>query len=215
MKKKIKTTNWPRWMQNQLLNRGITHQRVLNAIAETPRKLFVAPDDSALAEEDIPIKIGENQTISQPYVVALTLQETNPQSYEKILEIGAGSGWQAALLGKLSQKVHTLEIRPKLFSQAKINLLKLQCHNVHLHLADGKLGWKNAAKYDVIISAACVPKIPTAWTEQLCPNGRLLAPVGNTHSQQLWLLKKMPDGSIKHKILTEVKFVPLVSPTEL
>ena len=216
MNKKISQTKkvWPAWMERQLVKRGIYDERVLQVFDEMPRQHFVQQVDRGLAQEDMPLQIGEGQTVSQPYVVALTLQAASPAAHEKALEIGAGSGWQAALLGRLCREVHALEVRTKLFLQAKLRMESLGCDNVTLHLADGRKGWPAAAPYDVIISAACTAEVPAEWLKQLRPGGRLVLPLGNKQRQHLLLLKNQSDGSIKRTVLASVRFVSLVSPQQ-
>ena len=196
---------------DRLRDKGIKDVRVLEAMRSLPRHLFVDEALASRAYEDDALPIGYKQTISQPYIVArmteAVLAESQP---EKVLEIGTGSGYQAALLAKLVKDVYTVERIKPLYQQAKKLFINLGMRNVHCKLSDGTWGWENYAPYDAIIVTAAAPEIPKALIEQLADDGRLIIPVGGQDgAQQLLTLKQTPQGVIQEK-LEDVLFVPLV-----
>lgn len=196
---------------DRLRDKGIKDVRVLEAMRSLPRHLFVDEALASRAYEDDALPIGYKQTISQPYIVArmteAVLAESQP---EKVLEIGTGSGYQAALLAKLVKDVYTVERIKPLYQQAKKLFINLGMRNVHCKLTDGTWGWENYAPYDAIIVTAAAPEIPKALLEQLADDGRLIIPVGGQDgAQQLLTLKQTPQGVIQEK-LEDVLFVPLV-----
>lgn len=196
-------------VKSQLAGRGIKDERLLAAIRSVPRHLFVPVAERAQAYEDSPLPIGLGQTISQPYIVAYMLQALNLTSSEKVLEIGTGSGYQAALLGRLAKEVHTVERFPDLAEQAKYVLSQFDYPNVHVYNVDGSAGLPRYAPYDAIIVAAGAPVVPQPLLDQLTPNGRLLLPVGEQGHQvlQLWTRN---DDKFDREDLVPVAFVPLI-----
>ena len=196
---------------DRLRDKGIKDVRVLEAMRSLPRHLFVDEALASRAYEDDALPIGYKQTISQPYIVArmteAVLAESQP---EKVLEIGTGSGYQAAFLAKLVKDVYTVERIKPLYQQAKKLFINLGMRNVHCKLSDGTWGWESYAPYDAIIVTAAAPEIPKALLEQLADDGRLIIPVGGQDgAQQLLTLKQTPQGVIQEK-LEDVLFVPLV-----
>jgi protein-L-isoaspartate(D-aspartate) O-methyltransferase len=176
---------------------------------EVPRHLFVPEACQALAYEDQPLPIGHGQTISQPYIVALMLQALDLDGHEHALEVGTGSGYQAALLGKLVEHVYTVEIIPELAQSARMLLNQLQYHNVEVVAANGSIGWRAGAPYDAIIVAAASPCVPFSLTEQLQDGGRLVIPVGALYEQKLLRIWKR-GATLETEDLGECAFVPLV-----
>src|SRR5262245_14462492 len=174
-----------RMVEEQLRNRGIIDQRVLTAMEEVPRHLFVPQESRDLAYEDRPLPIGQGQTISQPYIVALMLQALELTGDENALEVGTGSGYQAALLGRLVNHVCTVEILPQLAESARVLLKQLQIDNVEVVAVNGSIGWKAGAPYNAIIAAAASPLVPPSLVEQLKDDGRLVLPVGPLYEQRL------------------------------
>ena len=196
---------------DRLRSKGIKSVRVLEAMRSLPRHLFVDEALASRAYEDDALPIGYKQTISQPYIVArmteALLAEGTP---DKVLEIGTGSGYQAALLAKLVKDVYTVERIKPLYQQTKKLIINLGLRNVHCKLSDGTWGWGNYAPFDAIIVTAAAPEIPNSLIEQLAVNARLIIPVGGQDgSQQLLTLKQTPQGVIQEK-LEDVLFVPLV-----
>lgn len=198
-----------RMVEEQLEKRGIADQRVLRAMQEVPRHLFVPEAYRASAYEDCPLPIGQGQTISQPYIVALMLEALELSGHERVLEVGTGSGYQAALLGQLAQHVTTVEIIPELAQSARELLNRLAYHTVEVVAANGSIGWKAKAPYDAIIVAAASPLVPPSLIEQLKEGGRLLLPVGPRHEQHLLRVRKRGGIAITED-LGECAFVPLV-----
>ena len=194
----------------QLERRGIHDLRVLEAMRIVPRHLFVPVDYREQAYEDTPLPIGHEQTISQPYMVAVMLAALELQGRERVLEIGTGSGYQAALLGRLAQQVYTVEIIPELGQRARATLSQLGYENVEVIAANGSIGWKAAAPYDAIIVAAASPTVPPPLVAQLKEGGRLLLPVGNLWDQTLLRVRKRQGGEIQTENLGSCTFVPLI-----
>ena len=183
--------------------------RVITALRKVPRHRFVPEDSAAAAYYNRPLPIGSGQTISQPFIVALMTDLLEPQPQHKVLEIGTGSGYQAAVLAELVDEVHSIEIIETLGAAARKRLLKLLYFNVHVHIGDGYWGWKQAAPYDSIIVTAASEKVPPALLEQLKPGGRLVIPIGPKHGfQQLVLVEKSSDGLITQQNILPVQFVP-------
>ncbi len=198
-----------RMVEEQLKARGIRDQRVLRAMEAVPRHLFVRPEDQEWAYADGPLPIGYGQTISQPYIVARMTELLGLKGDEKVLEIGTGSGYQAAILAHLAREVHTVERIPELVEMARQRLTKLGLTNVHVHHGDGTLGWSEAAPYDAILVTAAAPKVPEPLLEQLAEGGRLVAPVGSRGLQ--YLERWIREGQTFHRERFEpVAFVPLI-----
>lgn len=198
-----------RMVEEQLQNRGIRDQRVLAAMRAVPRHLFVPDQHRAEAYEDMPLPIGHHQTISQPYIVALMLEALQLTGTERVLEVGTGSGYQAALLGKLAVQVYTVEIIPELAQGARRVLTRLGSTNVAVVAANGSIGWQAGAPYDAIIVAAASPTVPQPLVEQMQEGGRLVLPVGDLYSQALLRVRKQ-DGTVLSEDLGGCAFVPLV-----
>lgn len=196
-------------VEEQLAGRGIRDERVLAAMRSVPRHLFVAEAEHAQAYEDTPLPIGQGQTISQPYIVAYMLQTLHLKAGERVLEIGTGSGYQAALLGELAKEVHTVERFADLAEEAQRVLAQLGYQNVRVRHADGSAGLPDYAPYDAIIVAAGAPTVPQPLLAQLAPGGRLLLPVGEPGHQVLQLWTRSGD-EFDREDLVPVAFVPLV-----
>lgn len=199
-----------RMVQEQLEARGITDTRVLAAFRRVPRHLFVSPELQSHAYEDHPLPIGQGQTISQPLMIALMLQLAHLHGTENVLEIGAGSGYQAALLGELAAKVTTIERLPELAESARSILQELEYHNVSVVVGDGSEGYPPNAPFDCILAAASSPQVPPALIEQLAPEGRLLIPVGLTNDQTLLLITRDAEGKTSTQSHGWCSFVPLI-----
>ncbi|MGH7905364.1 MAG: protein-L-isoaspartate(D-aspartate) O-methyltransferase [Candidatus Binataceae bacterium] len=195
-----------RMVAEQLVRRGITDQRVLNAMRTTPRHRFVAPEYAEHAYEDGPLPIGAEQTISQPYMVALMTEVAKLSGGERVLEIGAGSGYQTAVLAQLCRTVFSIEYIPALYEKARANLSAIGLDNVRLRCGDGSKGWPEEAPFDVVIVTAAMPGIPRPLLEQLAPEGRLIAPVGEDELQTLVRISKR-DGSWREDYFGECRFV--------
>ena len=189
-------------------SRDITHPRVLQAMLNTPRHLFIPDPLRAEAYHDTALPIGHGQTISQPYIVALMTQALDPQPHHRVLEIGTGSGYQAAILAPLVAEIHTLETIPALAQRAADTLTAQDIQNVHVHPADGQAGWLPAAPYDAILITCATPRIPPALPPQLANSGRLILPLGAHDHQQLTLLEKLANRQTQTP-LCPVRFVPL------
>lgn len=186
---------------------------VLSVMARVPRHEFVPESGQALAYEDMPLPIGHGQTISQPYIVALMTAQLNPQNTDRVLEIGTGSGYQAAVLAKLVAEVFTIEIVKPLAERAAATLRRLGCDNVQVRLGDGSSGWPEAAPFDAVIVTCAPQAVPPALVEQLKEGGRLIIPVGSIGSQELFLLEKQGGRLIEQSRLP-VRFVPMTGRTE-
>jgi len=196
-------------LARELSARGITDQRVLEAIASLDRRLFVPSKERLLATMDQPLPIGHGQTISQPYVVAFMSQALAIQPGERVLEIGTGSGYQAAVLALLGADLYSIEIVPELAAQARERLRQIGLEQIHLRQGDGSSGWKEAAPFDAIVLTAAPPRVPEALLEQLRPGGRLLAPVGSQEGvQHLVMVRRTPEGGAVERLLA-VRFVPM------
>jgi protein-L-isoaspartate(D-aspartate) O-methyltransferase len=196
-------------VESQLVPRGIRDERVLDAMRRVPRHLFVDELIRHSAYDDMALPIGEGQTISQPYMVAVMTELLELEGREKILEIGTGSGYQAAILSELAKEVWTIERIAVLTERAKEIFVSLGCENIRLKTGDGTLGWPEEAPYDRIIITAASPKIPDPLMDQLAVNGILLAPVGSRYSQQLLKIRKTTQG-VTEEYHTPCVFVPLI-----
>jgi protein-L-isoaspartate(D-aspartate) O-methyltransferase len=200
-----------RMVAEQLKPRGIHDARVLEAMRTVPREAFVHPQHRRLAYDDAPLPIPGGQTISQPFVVALMCQALQLQPEYRVLEIGTGSGYAAAVLSRLAAEVHTVERLPILVEFARGNLARLGYDNVHVHLGDGTLGWPANAPYQGTAVAAGGPKIPGALREQLAVGGRLVIPIGDRpRSQRLVRLVRKDKGRFAQDTISYVRFVPLI-----
>jgi protein-L-isoaspartate(D-aspartate) O-methyltransferase len=196
-------------VQRQLRGRGITNERVLQAIEEVPREMFMPSERRDEAYADHPVPIGAGQTISQPYVVALTLEELDPQPSDKVLDVGTGSGYQTALLTKLCKQVCAVEVVEELSERAAALLSRLNVDNVKFRIGDGTLGWPEEAPFDRIVCGAGGPDVPPAWVEQLAEGGRIVMPVGSEHSQTLTAIDRV-QGKIRQRPICDVRFVKLI-----
>lgn len=200
-----------RMVREQMESRDIRNREVLRAIRAVPRHLFVPPNLRSMAYADHPVPIGYSQTISQPYIVALMTQMLEPEKGHKALEIGTGSGYQAAVLSPLVKQVYTIEIVPELARSAGALLMQLGCKNVTVRQGDGYRGWPEEAPFDRIILTAAPPEVPQALLDQLKPGGRLVAPVGGSvFDQELVVIDKGADGKIHRNPGIPVRFVPMV-----
>lgn len=187
----------------------IKDERVLTAMLRVPRELFVSLAYQQAAYEDRPLPIGQGQTVSQPLIVAMMIEALELRGEEKVLEIGTGSGYQAAILGELARLVVTIERHCQLADNAREVLLKLGYTNIEIHLAEKQLGWRQGAPYDAIIVAAGAPRVPQELLDQLCDGGRLVIPVGSRYEQDLLKVTKQDDGrSIEN--LGPCRWVPLI-----
>lgn len=193
---------------SQLVGRGIEDKGVLRAMSEVPRHLFVSEDLRRLAYGDFPLPIGHGQTISQPYIVAFMTEVIHPERNHRVLEIGTGSGYQAAVLAELVASVHTIEIIPELAHSAKNRLEKLGYTNVETREGDGYHGWPEAAPFDAIVVTAAAEFIPPPLLQQLREGGMMIIPVGSPfHVQHLMLVHKEQDRITTRKLMP-VRFVP-------
>jgi protein-L-isoaspartate(D-aspartate) O-methyltransferase len=196
-------------VEEQLQGLGITDERVLAAMGEVPRHRFVPEYLTVLAYQDRALPIGFDQTISQPYMVALMLEALELTGTERVLEVGAGSGYQAALLGLLAREVYAVEIIPGLTESARRVIQRLGYDNVKVILANGSLGFEEAAPYDAIVVAAGAPEVPEALVEQLAEGGRLVIPVGDRSGQTVLRIRKS-GGRTHTERITPCIFVPLI-----
>jgi len=198
-----------RMLEQQLKPRGIKDERVLAAMGKVPREEFVPADVRPSAYEDGPLPIGYDQTISQPYVVAFMTEQLRPKRSDRVLEIGSGSGYQAAILGELVAEVYTIEIVEPLAKSAEATLQRLGYNNVHIKVGDGYKGWPEEAPFDAIIVTCAPEKVPQPLVDQLKDGGRMVIPVGERFAQQLYLLEKK-NGQLKESITLPVRFVPML-----
>ena len=197
-----------RMVEEQLRRRDIHDPQVLEAMGCVPREKFIDPEYARMAYSDGPLPIGEGQTISQPYIVALMTQMLKLKGDENVLEVGTGSGYQAAILGQIAREVHTIERHASLASQAERVLAELSLANVQVHVGDGSLGWPANAPYQAIIVTAAAPHTPQPLLEQLDEGGRLVIPVGSPGNQILELWERQ-GAKYSHEQSLPVAFVPL------
>ena len=199
-----------RMVERQLAGRGIDDARVLAAMAKVPRHRFVPEGAAAQAYLDQPLPIGHDQTISQPYIVALMTQLARVGPEDRVLEVGTGSGYQAAVLGEIAGAVYTIEIVAPLAGQAARVLEELGYARVRVRTGDGYAGWPEHAPYDAILVTAAPERVPAPLLAQLRPGGRLVIPVGPVHAvQELRVIEKQDDGRLRERVVTPVRFVPL------
>lgn len=198
-------------VRTQLQMRGIKSPAVLQRMAEVPRHRFVPESVRRHAYEDRALAIGHAATISQPYIVALMTELLDPKPWQKALEIGAGSGYQAAILAGMVRQVYSIEVVDELAQRARTTLKEMQYNNVVVRAGDGYKGWPEQAPFDRIIVTAAPPEIPEALIRQLAPGGRLVSPEGDSpHTQTLIIIDKLADGSVKRSTSIPVVFVPMV-----
>ena len=200
-------------VDQQLKPRGIKDERVLSAMAKVPREEFVPPNERAEAYQDGPLPLGYDQTISQPYIVAFMTEQLQPKEGDRVLEVGTGSGYQAAILGELVADVYTIEIVEPLAKTAEATLQRLGYKNVHLKVGDGYKGWPEQAPFDAIIVTCAPDKVPQPLIDQLKDGGRMVIPVGERFAQQLYLLEKK-NGQLKESATLPVRFVPMLRSKE-
>jgi protein-L-isoaspartate(D-aspartate) O-methyltransferase len=193
----------------QLAGRDITDRRVLAAMEKVPRHLFVPPPYRDQAYEDYPLPIGEGQTISQPYIVALMTQTLGLAGGEKVLEVGTGSGYQAAVLAELKVRVFTIDINPDLAERARQTLRELDYRDVEVRSGDGFFGWPEEAPFDAIIVTCAAPRIPQPLAVQLKEGGRLIIPLGDAGSFQVLTLATKRGGQLRTREVSGVRFVPM------
>ena len=197
-------------VMDQIARRGVSDARVLAAMRSVPRHLFVAPGEEPHAYDDSPLSIGHGQTISQPYIVALMTELVRPRADDRALEIGTGSGYQAAVLSRVVGTVYTIEIVEALARAAEQRLKALDYRNVVVRAGDGYAGWPERAPFDVIVVTAAPDHVPQPLVEQLKPGGRMVIPVGSLYEgQDLELIEKDLSGAISTRQITPVRFVPL------
>jgi len=193
----------------QLRARGIRDPRVLSAMAHVPRHEFVAEESRSQSYGDHPLPIGEGQTLSQPYIVALTLEALALTGSEIVLEVGTGSGYQTALLAELAQHVYSIERHKSLAHSAQATLVRLGYQNVDVFVGDGSQGLPGRAPFDAIVVSAAAPRVPQPLFEQLREQGRMVIPVGPADAQELQLVEKREGGAVV-RILEGCRFVPLI-----
>ncbi|MFY9823757.1 MAG: protein-L-isoaspartate(D-aspartate) O-methyltransferase [Thermoanaerobaculia bacterium] len=197
-----------RMVDEQIQSRGVTDPQVLAAMRAVPRHLFVPTGERLAAYEDHPLAIGSGQTISQPYMVALMTSLLGVHPGQRVLEVGTGSGYQAAVLSHLVREVYSIEIRAPLGRRARSTLAALGYHNIQLRIGDGYQGWPSAAPFDAIVVTAAPPRIPDPLLAQLKAGGRMVIPVG-TARQDLLVLTKRADGGFDTTTVMPVLFVPM------
>lgn len=193
----------------QLAGRGITDERVLEAMGRVPRELFVAERDQRKAYRDMPLRIGFGQTISQPYMVAVICQAAGVQKGDRVLDIGTGSGYQAAVLAELGAAVYTVERIRELAERARERLAAAGYEDVDVHVGDGSLGLPEQGPYDAIVVAAAAPAMPESLYKELRERGRLVVPVGGQEGQRLEVIVRSPEGPAVARSVP-CRFVPLV-----
>ena len=202
-----------RMVETQIVARGVRDARVLAAMRQVPRHLFVDAKEGAQAYEDHPLPIAGNQTISQPYIVALMTELADLTPSEKVLEIGTGSGYQSAVLSRLAREVYSIEIVPELARASAERLRQLGYSNVTVREGDGYRGWAEHAPFDAILVTAAPDRIPQPLLDQLAPGGRMVIPVGSFF-QELKVLSKDKNGNITEKDILPVRFVPMTGEIE-
>jgi len=199
-----------RMVRVQIAGHGIHNQDVLSAMRKVPRHFFVPSGAREYAYVDSPVRIGNGQTISQPYIVALMTELLDVRSSHKVLDVGTGSGYQAAILGELAGEVHSIERHAELAKRAADQLTALEYRNVYVHIGDGTLGYIPESPYDRILVAAAAPYVPEPLLSQLRIHGRLILPVGSRYSQQLEVWERLGEETYDKKVNIPVVFVPLI-----
>ena len=197
-------------VETQLVRRGISDIRVLDAMRTVPRHRFVPADLVDQAYADHPLSIGCDQTISQPYIVAYMIEHLRLDADSRVLEVGAGCGYQAAVLAQLVKQVYAIDIVSELATRAAATLAALEIQNVVVGTRDGREGWPDHAPFDAIVVAAAARAVPPALVAQLVPGGRLILPLGEEAFQTLYLIEKGPAARVTERVLIDVRFVPLV-----
>src|SRR5437868_12107498 len=200
-------------VERQLMTRGINDQRVLAAMAKVPREEFVTQEARSASYEDGPLPIGYGQTISQPYVVAFMTEQLRPKPSDRVLEVGTGSGYQAAILAELVSDVYSIEIVEPLAKDAEATLQRLGYKNVHVKVGDGYKGWPEEAPFNAVIVTCAPEKVPQSLVEQLKDDGRMVIPVGEQFAQQLYVLETK-NGQLKESVTLPVRFVPMTREAE-
>ncbi|MBP7868010.1 MAG: protein-L-isoaspartate(D-aspartate) O-methyltransferase [Acidobacteria bacterium] len=204
-----------RMVERQIRARGVRDERVLEAMESVPRECFVPPGTEGEAYADHPLPIGLGQTISQPYIVAYMTEEARIRPADRVLEIGTGSGYQAAVLSRVAAEVFTVECLPDHARAAASLLARLGCANVSCREGDGRQGWPERAPFDAILVTAAAEGPPPALVEQLAPGGRMIIPLGGCYgAQYLCRLRRTDAGAVIREPLIGVRFVPLVTPGE-
>ncbi len=197
-----------RMVKEQMVMRGINGERVLAAVRKVPREEFVPEHLQAASYTDQPLPIGYDQTISQPFIVAFMTEELRPQSLDRVLEIGTGSGYQAAILAELVAEVYSIEIIEPLAKTAEATLQRLGYKNVHVKVGDGYKGWSEHAPFDSVIVTCAPDHVPQPLVDQLKEGGRMIIPVGPAGDQELYLLEKAK-GELRQRGVSPVRFVPM------
>ena len=200
-------------IQQQLMTRGINDNRVLGTMAKVPREEFIPPDSRAASYEDGPLPIGYGQTISQPYIVAFMTEQLRLKPSDRVLEVGTGSGYQAAILAGLVAEVYTIEIIEPLAKNAEATLDRLGYKNVHVKVGDGYKGCPEHAPFDAIIVTAAPDHVPQPLVDQLKEGGRMIIPVGQRFAQELYLLEKK-NARLQQSAVLPVRFVPMAGEAE-
>ena len=197
-------------VEEQVFGRGLTSEAVLSAMRTVPRHRFVPVSLTANAYEDRALPLGPGQSVSQPYIVALMTELASPRPGDRVLEVGTGSGYQAAVLAEIAESVYSIEVDPELTAAATERLQRLRYRNVHLRCGDGRYGWPEAAPFGAIVVTACSEEAPPALVEQLADGGRLVLPIGGVEKpQMLRVFSKRHDGKLDHRDVIPVRFVPL------
>src|SRR5213596_917047 len=202
-----------RMVEGQLKPRDIHDERVLAAMAKVPREEFVPENLRGQSYSDNALPIGHDQTISQPFIVAFMTEQLHPKATDRVLEIGTGSGYQAAVLAELVAEVHTIEIAEPLARNAEATLSRLGYKNVHVKVGDGYKGWPENAPFDAITVTCAPDRVPRPLTDQLKEGGRMIIPVGDRFAQELYLLEKK-NGQLKESAVLPVRFVPMTGEAE-
>lgn len=199
-----------RMVDGQIIARGIKDPKVIDAMLKVPRHIFVEEAMADQAYNDRPLPIGEKQTISQPYMVALMTELLQLTGKEKVLEIGTGSGYQAAILAMLASRVYTMERIRDLAMKARKSLDSQGFLNINIKISDGTMGWKDEAPFDAILVTAGAPNVPVELTDELTVGGRLVIPVGDQFEQVLFRITKREDGTLAEEQITGCRFVKLI-----